>query len=54
MIACFIGHKIIAETEALKVSLKKTIVALINNGVTTFLFGSKSAFNNLSWEIVTE
>lgn len=54
MIACFIGHKVIDETETLKDSLRQTVISLINKGVTTFLFGSKSAFDDLSWEIVSE
>ena len=54
MKACFIGHRTIEKTNELIVSLKETIVTLINNGVATFLFGSKSAFDNLSWEIITE
>ena len=54
MNACFIGHRTIEKTNELIVSLKEIIVTLINNGVATFLFGSKSAFDNLSWEIITE
>ena len=54
MKACFIGHKVIKETEELKSSLRETILALIDNGVKVFLFGSGSAFDNLSWKIVTE
>ena len=54
MKACFIGHKSIEITEELKISLKDTVEMLINNGVTTFLFGSMSDFDDLSWEAVTE
>ena len=54
MQACFIGHRKIQKNEGLISSLKQTIVDLIHNGVTTFLFGSKSEFDNLSWEAVTE
>ncbi len=54
MKACFIGHKNIEKTEELIVSLKKTVATLIKKGVTTFLFGSRSEFNDLSWEVVTE
>ena len=49
MKACFIGHKSIEITEELKISLKDTVEMLINNGVTTFLFGSMSDFDDLSW-----
>lgn len=54
MKACFIGHKTIEKNDELIASLKETIVTLINKGVTTFLFGSMSQFNDLSWEVVTE
>jgi len=54
MKACFIGHRTIEKTNKLIVSLREIIVTLINNGVTTFLFGSMSEFDNLSWEIITE
>ena len=54
MKVCFIGHKNTKKTENLISSLRKTVVTLINNGVTTFLFGSGSEFNELSWEVVTE
>ena len=53
MKACFIGHRNIVKTENLVSLLTETIISLINNGVTSFLFGSKSDFDNLSWEIVT-
>ncbi len=54
MRSCFIGHRVIEKTEELKSSLKETIVRLIKMGVTTFLFGSMSQFDTLSWEVVTE
>ena len=54
MTVCFIGHKTITKTKALMFSLKETIVALINRGASTFLFGSMSEFDNLAWEAVTE
>ena len=54
MQACFIGHKIIQKNEALVALLKQTVVELINKGVTTFLFGSMSEFDDLSWRVVTE
>ena len=34
--------------------LKETIYTLISDGVDTFLFGSMSEFDNLSWSIVTQ
>ena len=53
MKVCFIGHRNIEVNEELLSSLKETIKKLINNGATTFLFGSKSQFDNLCWDIVT-
>ena len=54
MKACFIGHRTIEKTEELIVTLKETVVKLIRTGVTDFLFGGKSTFDSLSWEVVTE
>ena len=53
MKACFIGHRSIQITDELKRALKQTVLELINKGVTTFLFGSMSEFDSLSWETVT-
>ncbi|MBQ3219044.1 MAG: DUF1273 family protein [Clostridia bacterium] len=54
MQVCFIGHKTIEKTEELISALKENVVELINKGATTFLFGSMSEFDDLSWKIVTE
>ena len=52
---CFIGHRTINETEELKADLTAAIEKLIQEeGVDTFLFGSKSRFNSLCLELVTE
>ena len=52
---CFFGHRKINETEELKVKLYKTIENLIvNENVDTFLFGSKSRFNDLCLEVVSQ
>ena len=52
---CFIGHRKINETEALRVELCRLIKNLIvNENVDTFLFGSKGEFNTLCYEIVTQ
>ncbi len=54
-VCCVFGHKKINETEELRSQLFKTIEGLIaENGVDTFLFGSKSRFNDLCYEIVSE
>lgn len=52
---CFFGHRTIKVTTELKVKLNKIIKKLIiENNVDTFLFGSKSQFNNLCYEQVTK
>ena len=52
---CFIGHRTINETEKLRTKLSEIIEKLIvENSVDTFLFGSKSRFNALCHETVTE
>ena len=52
---CFIGHRTINETEELKSKLKGIIEKLIvEKQVDTFLFGSKSRFNDLCYEIVSK
>lgn len=53
MQVCFIGHRNIRKSKELISLLKQTIIYLINKGATTFVFGSKSEFNDLSWEVVT-
>ncbi len=54
MKVCFIGHRTIENAEEVISSLKETVVELIKKGVTTFLFGSMSAFDDLSWKVVTQ
>lgn len=52
--ACFFGHRVITETEELKSYLSEKIEKLITKmKVDTFLFGSKSRFNDLCYELVT-
>ncbi len=52
---CFFGHRTIKQTEELKIKLIDTIERLINvEKVDTFLFGSKSSFDSLCLELVTE
>ena len=54
-VCCFLGHRTINETEMLKLNLYKIIEKLIvEKEVDTFLFGSKSRFNSLCLETVTE
>lgn len=54
MIVCFIGHRKIENTETVKLKLIAVLTDLIKNGVTDFLFGSRSEFNSLCLETVTE
>ncbi len=52
---CFFGHRKINESKELKSKLVEIIENLIGEKqVDTFLFGSKSQFNSLCQEIVTE
>ncbi len=49
---CFIGHRTIKETEELKTALYQTLERLITQEkVDTFLFGSRSAFNDLCYRL---
>lgn len=53
--ACFFGHRSIAETDELKNKLYEALENLIlNENVDTFLFGSKSKFDDLCYKVVTE
>lgn len=52
---CFIGHREIVETKQLKLQLCEIVEKLIvDEKVDTFLFGSKSRFNSLCLELLTE
>ena len=54
-VCCFFGHRTINETEELKAQLIGIIEGLIEEKhVDTFLFGSKSRFDSLCLELVTE
>ena len=52
---CFIGHREINVTDELKEKLRVVIEHLITDeSIDTFLFGSKSQFDDLCYDIVTE
>ena len=52
---CFIGHRNVEGTPALRERLKGVVRRLITEkGVSRFLFGSKSLFDDLCLEVVTE
>ncbi len=52
---CFFGHRKIVLSEALKDRLyKNTEKLIVENNISTFLFGSKSKFDDLCYEVVCE
>lgn len=51
---CFIGHRTVDNAEQVKTKLFDILSTLISKGFDTFLFGSKSEFDTLCWEAVTE
>lgn len=54
MNVCFIGHRTVADAKQVKSKLQDTISMLIEKEADTFLFGSRSDFDVLCWEVVTE
>lgn len=54
-VCCFLGHREIDENEALTLQVYSIVKKLIEEEkAATFLFGSKSRFNNLCYEQVTK
>ena len=52
---CIFGHRVIRESEELKARLRDTIEKMIvSEKVDTFLFGSKSQFNDLCLDLVSK
>ena len=52
---CFFGHREIEENDCLRNAVRKTVENLVlEQGVDRFLFGSRSRFDRLCHEIVTE
>ncbi|MBO4265279.1 MAG: DUF1273 family protein [Clostridia bacterium] len=51
---CFIGHRKIDDTTELRKRLCGILRELIDNGMTDFIFGGRSAFDDLCYELVTE
>ena len=52
---CFFGHRTINETEELKSKLYEIIEKLIvDQNIDTFLFGSRSQFDSLCYDLVTK
>lgn len=54
VIVCFIGHRTVADIEKIKNRLIDVVLTLIDKGADIFLFGSRSDFNSLCWEVITE
>ena len=53
--ACFFGHRKIDITDELKTTLYKEIECLIvDDKIETFLFGSKSEFDNICYKVVSD
>ena len=54
-VCCVFGHRTVKKTERLYLRLRGVAEGLIlNEGVDTFLFGSKSEFNDICHAVVTE
>lgn len=51
---CFFGHRKIQKEEEIKIKVYEAVENLIKDGVYIFLFGSKSEFNSLCYEIVSK
>ena len=52
---CFIGHRNVEDTEELRQKIRETVEKLINDeDVTLFLFGSRSDFDSICHDVVTE
>ncbi len=54
MKVCFIGHRKIENEEEIRQRLLNVVTDLIMQGADTFLFGSRSEFDSLCWQVVTE
>lgn len=51
---CFIGHRKVNDIEKLKRNLITIIEGLIRNDVRIFLYGSRSQFNDICLEVITD
>ena len=52
---CVIGHRKIADNEVMRRLIRTEVIAMIETKeVNTFIFGSKSRFDNLCYKIVTD
>lgn len=51
---CFIGHRKVIEPEKIKERLKIIVTELLHQDYSVFYFGSKSCFDDIALEVVTE
>ena len=51
---CFIGHRTIKNENEIEKRLVELVAHLIEDGVDTYNFGSRSRFNEMAWEIVSK
>lgn len=54
MKVCFIGHRTVTAPGQIKLRLETIVLELIAAGADTFLFGSRSEFDQIAWEVVTQ
>ncbi len=52
-LVCFIGHRKINDTPKLRERIKDILIDLIKSGAVNFIFGDRSEFNGLCYELVT-
>lgn len=50
----FIGHRKVDEIDKVRDRLKAVVLELLAQGTNTFYFGSRSQFDDLAWETVSE
>ena len=51
---CFIGHRRIENHSEVQAKLQSILTELIEQGVTKFIFGDHSQFNDLCYDVVSE
>ena len=53
-VCCFIGHRKIENASEIRIKLSEILTKLIKQGITKFIFGDHSQFNDLCYDTVTE
>ena len=51
---CFIGHRMVENPEQIRDKLRNVLIELLQQNYSVFYFGSKSKFDDIAWEVVTE